>query len=184
MPMCDAYIPQDALPAEAEGELLERVTNLLVEHELRRVIDLSKDPASVDASRRAARQVAWLFLHRPEIYVAGKVQQAPYYKFECRVPEGQADDAFREAVTRDIAKAVAAAEGGRWLHPEARVWVFTWEVPEGTWGATGRPFHLRDVINWVAPELKDLADERLAERRREQALAMLQAAGVETLASA
>ena len=33
MPMCDAYIPKDALPADAERKLLSRVTDLLLEHE-------------------------------------------------------------------------------------------------------------------------------------------------------
>jgi phenylpyruvate tautomerase PptA (4-oxalocrotonate tautomerase family) len=183
MPMCDVHIPAGALPAETERGLLARVTDLLVEHELRRVIDLSDDPDAVEASRERARAVAWLFVHRPELYVAGKVREAPYYKFECRVPEGQADDVFREAVNRDLVQAVAEAEGGRWPHPEARVWVFTWEVPEGTWGALGRSFGLRDVINWVAPELTEFADGRLQERRRSEAEAMLAAAGRDPVTS-
>jgi phenylpyruvate tautomerase PptA (4-oxalocrotonate tautomerase family) len=177
--MCDAYIPQDALPADAERELLSRVTDLLVDHELRRVTDLAKEPEDVEASRQRARQVAWLFLHRPEVYVAGAVREAPYYKFECRVPEGQADDEFREAVTRDITQAVVEAEGGRWPHPEARVWVFTWEVPEGSWGAIGGIFRLGDVVGWVAPEVRDLAEGRLAARRHDQARAILAAADAE-----
>lgn len=184
MPMCDAYIPKDALPADTERELLSRVTDLLVDHELRRVIDLSKDPESVEASRSRARRVAWLFVHHPEVYVAGHLRDEPFYRFICHVPEGQADDEFRIAVTRDITQAVADAEGGRWPHPEARVWVFTWEVPEGTWGALGAPYRLRDVIGWVAPELTDLAEGRLAERRRTEARALLEAAGVKAGASA
>jgi phenylpyruvate tautomerase PptA (4-oxalocrotonate tautomerase family) len=184
MPMCDVYIPKDALPADTERELLSRVTDLLVEHELRRVTDLVENPEGVDASRTRARSVAWLFLHRPEVYVAGAVRDAPYYKFECMVPEGQADDEFRAAVTRDITQAVTDAEGGKWPHPEARVWVFTWEVPEGTWGALGGTFRLRDVIDWVAPELTDLADGRLAARRREEARAIIEAGELEPLADA
>ena len=177
MPMCDAYIPKDALSAETERDLLKRVTELLVDHEMRRVIDLSNDPTSVEASRKRASRVAWVFVHHPEVYVAGRLREEPFYRFICHVPEGQADDEFRVAVTRDITQAVIDAEAGRWPHPEARVWVFTWEVPEGTWGALGAPFLLRDVIEWVAPELKDYADNRLAERRRTEALAILEAAG-------
>ncbi len=75
------------------------------------------------------------------------------------------------------------AEGGRWPNPEARVWVFTWEVPEGTWGAAGRPIGLRDVIGWVAPELSKLAEGRLAARRREEARALIEAAGLDTVPS-
>ena len=182
MPMCDAYIPKDALPPETERQLLGRVTDILVEHELRRVTDLSSEPESVATSRKRARGVAWLFLHRPEVYVAGGPAGAPFYRFVCRVPEGQADRQFREAVIRDITHAVADAEAGRWPHTEARVWVFTWEVPEGTWGALGEPFHLHDVIGWVAPELRERAGDRLTERRRNEAVAMLEAAGVGSVA--
>jgi phenylpyruvate tautomerase PptA (4-oxalocrotonate tautomerase family) len=182
MPMCDAYIPQGALPADTERELMSRVTDILVDHELRRVTDLAADPESVEASRKRARATAWLFLHRAEVYVAGAVRDAPHYKFEVRVPEGQADDEFRIAVTRDVTAAVAEAEGGKWPHPEARVWIFTWEVPEGTWGALGGPFRLRDVIDWVAPELTGLAERRLADRRRDEARAIVEAAGLDSLA--
>ncbi len=74
--------------ADTERELVRRVTDLLVEHELRRTIDLSNDPESVEASRKRARSIAWVFVHRPEVYVGGRVHEAPDYKFEIRVPEG------------------------------------------------------------------------------------------------
>jgi hypothetical protein len=61
------------------------------------------------------------------------------------------------------------------------VWVFTWEVPEGSWGAIGGIFRLGDVVGWVAPELRELAEGRLAARRRDQARAMMEAAEVETV---
>jgi phenylpyruvate tautomerase PptA (4-oxalocrotonate tautomerase family) len=183
MPMCDVYIPRDALPAEAEAALLSRLTDLLVDHELRRVVDLSDDPETVEASRKRARSIAWLFVHRTEVYVGGDVREAPYYKFDCRVPEGMMDEEFRRAATGDIVQAVAEAEGGRWPNPEARVWVFTGEVPEGTWGALATLLGLRDVVNWVAPELKDRAQGRLDEHRRDQARALIEAAGPQVVAN-
>lgn len=182
MPMLDAYIPRDALPAEVERELVSRLTDLLVEHELRRTIDLSDDTDTAEASRKRARAIAWVFVHRPEVYVGGQAHEAPDYKFEIRVPEGQADDEFRLAVAKDVTQAVADAEAGRWPFPHARVWVFTWEVPEGTWAAAGQPIGLRDVIGWVAPELSHLADGRLAARKRDEALAVIEAAGIGAVA--
>ena len=65
MPMCDAYIPKDALSAEAERKLLSRVTDLLLEHE------------GADPSNEQVRSIAWLFVHRPEIYVAGAPGRGP-----------------------------------------------------------------------------------------------------------
>jgi hypothetical protein len=183
MPMCDAYIPLDALPADAEREMLSRISELLIQHELRRTLDLVEDADAAEASTKRARSIAWLSVLRHEAYVASAPAQAPYYKFVVNVPEGQADDEFRISVTRDITQAVADAEGGRWPHPEFRVWVFTWEVPDGTWGSTGRIIRLGDVIDFVAPQLREPAAQRLADRRRDDARAVLAAAGVETVAS-
>jgi phenylpyruvate tautomerase PptA (4-oxalocrotonate tautomerase family) len=181
MPMCDAYIPTGALPADAERELLSRVSELLVQHELRRTLDLADD-VDVEASTKRARSIAWLSVLRHEAYVASAPAQAPYYKFVIHVPEGQADEEFRTAITRDITQAVADAESGRWPRPEFRVWVLSWEAPDGTWGSTGRIIHLGDVVGFVAPQLREPAVKRLADRRRDEARELLAAADVDTAA--
>jgi hypothetical protein len=69
------------------------------------------------------------------------------------------------------------AEGGRWPDPEGRVWVLTFEVPDGTWGALGgRVVALPDIAEFVLGGAgRRYAEERLAERRREQACALLEA---------
>jgi phenylpyruvate tautomerase PptA (4-oxalocrotonate tautomerase family) len=173
MPMCDAYIPKDALPADAERKLLSRVTDLLLEHE------------GVDPSNEAARSIAWLFVHRHEMYVAGAPAEVPHYRFVCQVPEGQYNDERRAAVTADITQAVVEAEAGKYPNPEFRVWVFSFEIPDGTWGGLGKIFRLPDIAGFtISDKARENAEERLAERRREEAVAILQAAGVESLASA
>jgi phenylpyruvate tautomerase PptA (4-oxalocrotonate tautomerase family) len=173
MPMCDVYIPEDALEPEAERELLRRVTDLLLEHE------------GADPRNEQARSIAWLFVHRPEVYAAGEPTQAPHYRFVCQVPEGQYDDERRQAVTADMTQAVVDAEAGRWPNPQARVWVFTYEVPDGTWGGLGRVVRLPDIAGFVAgDEARERAEQRLAERRRSQAQDLLAAVGAESLASA
>jgi hypothetical protein len=58
------------------------------------------------------------------------------------------------------------------------VWVFTWEVADGTWGGVGQIFRLPDIAGFVSPDLRGGAEERLAERRRQEALAVFEAAGV------
>jgi phenylpyruvate tautomerase PptA (4-oxalocrotonate tautomerase family) len=181
MPMCDAYIPTGALPANVERELLSRVSELLVQHELRRTLDLADD-VDVEASTKRARSIAWLSVLRHEAYVASAPAEAPYYKFVIHVPEGQADEEFRTAITRDITQAVADAEGGRWPRPEFRVWVLSWEAPDGTWGCTGRIIHLGDVVGFVAPQLRAPAVKRLADRRRDEARELLATADVDTVA--
>lgn len=113
-------------------------------------------------------------MHRHETYVAGCPAEAPHYKFVCRVPEGQYNQERRAAATKAMTEALVEAEGGRWPNPEARVWVFTFEVPDGTWGGLGgRVVTLPDIAEHSG---RCYGEERLAERRREQARMLLEAA--------
>ena len=89
MPMLDAYIPEGALPAEAERQLISRLTDLLLEHE------------GADPRNPVARSLAWVFVHRPAaVYVAGATAAAPRYRFIASVPEGQYDDERDRKSTR------------------------------------------------------------------------------------
>lgn len=165
MPMCDAYIPQGALSAGAERELLGSITDLLLEHE------------GVNPANERARALAWVFVHRHEMYVSGAPAQAPHYRFVCQVPEGQYNDERRAAVTAAMTQAVAGAEHGAWPDPERRVWVFTYEVKDGTWGGLGRVMRLPDVYEFVVgAKGRELAEQVLAARRREEAELLLAAA--------
>lgn len=171
MPMCDAYIPTGALEPDAERVLVGRVTDLLVKHEVRRIVDLLDDPEKVEASHKRAKSIAWTFVHRADTYVAGERPEAPHYKFLISIPEGQIDDAFRDAVVPEIVDAVAEAEGGTWPHPAFRVWVFTHEVPDGAWGGAGQTMRLRQIVDVVAPGMGQVAEARFDRTRREAALA-------------
>jgi phenylpyruvate tautomerase PptA (4-oxalocrotonate tautomerase family) len=172
MPMLDAYIPEGALSPAAERQLLGRVTDLLLEHE------------GADPSNQRARDLAWVFVHRPEVYVAGASAQAPHYKFICQVPEGQYNTERRAAVTAAMTQAVVDAEAGAYPDPGDRVWVFTHEVKDGTWGgAGGRIVRLPDIYERVVGEKgRGVAEQVLAERRRDEAELALRAAGQEAIA--
>ena len=173
MPMLDAYIPEGALAPEAEQKLLSTCTDLLIKHE------------GADPTNENVRSIAWVFVHRPEMYVAGAPATEPRYRFVCQVPEGQYDPERRAAVTKAMTDAVVEAEGGKWPNPEARVWVFTFEVPEGTWGGLGQVVGLADIAAFAAGEDgRAYGEQRIAERRREEARAILEAAGVEAPATA
>jgi phenylpyruvate tautomerase PptA (4-oxalocrotonate tautomerase family) len=165
MPMCDAYIPEGALSPTAERQLLGRITNLLLEHE------------GVHPTNERARALTWVFVHRHEMYVAGTPAQAPHYRFVCQVPEGQYNDERRAAVTAGMTQAVVEAEAGSWPDPERRVWVFTNEVKDGTWGGLGgRIVRLPDIAELVlGSKGREAAEQVLAARRREEAEELLAA---------
>lgn len=164
MPFMDAYIPEGALAPSAERELVARVTDLLLEHE------------GVDPANERGRHLGWVFVHRPEVYVAGARPKSPRYRFVCQVPEGQYNDERRAAVVAGITEAVREAEDGAWPHPEARVGVFTLEIPDGAWGGGGRVIRLSDIYELVWPltagmdgEPRAAAAQVLAQRRRAEA---------------
>jgi phenylpyruvate tautomerase PptA (4-oxalocrotonate tautomerase family) len=172
MPMCDAYIPAGALEPEAERKLIARITDLLVEHEMRRFEDLMP-PGTVQASRERASSIAWVFVHRTETYVAGLPVEAPFYKFEVTIPQGMIDDLFIPAMNHDLFAALKDAEGGRHLGLGKRIWTFVREVPNGTWGAGDRAVTVGSIAEYVSPGLGKAADERWAAKQKTDAAAFL-----------
>ena len=167
MPMCDAYIPNGVLEPEVERRLVGDFSLMLAEHEMRRARELMDDPGEIEQMREKAQMLAWTFTHHTEHYFAGRPAEMPIYKFEVSVPEGQLDDEFRQGVMPDAVKLVSDAEGGRFPHPELRVWVLLFEVPDGSWGAGRGIARIKQIVDFIAPGWGDDAAERL-ERRHEQ----------------
>jgi phenylpyruvate tautomerase PptA (4-oxalocrotonate tautomerase family) len=161
--MLDAYIPQGALTTDAEERLMATLTDLLITHE------------GADPTNERVRSIAWLFLHRPaEVFVAGAKADAPRYRFVASVPEGQYDPERRQAMVQSITDAVLDAENGAHERDPSRVWVFTPEIPDGTWGALGQIVTLADIATFATGDLergRQYAEQRLAARRVEPALA-------------
>jgi phenylpyruvate tautomerase PptA (4-oxalocrotonate tautomerase family) len=157
MPMLDAYIPAGALTADAEEQLLGQLTDMLLINE------------GADPSNPRVRSIAWLFVHRPEtVYVAGERAGTPHYRFIASVPEGQYEPERRQAMVHDITEAVLDAEQGAHERDPGRVWVFTPEIPDGTWGGFGRIATLADIATLATgdPERgRAYAEERLGARR-------------------
>ena len=165
VPMLDATIPAGALSPRAEEKLLNRLTDVLLEHE------------GVDPTNPIARSIAWIFVHRPaQVFVAGKASIEPRYRFVVSVPEGQLDDDRRRGIVEAVTKTVLDAEAGSYPRDPGRVWVMTNEIPDGTWGAYGRIMRLEDIATLVlgdAERGRQLAEHRLRLSRRSRAAAMV-----------
>jgi phenylpyruvate tautomerase PptA (4-oxalocrotonate tautomerase family) len=157
MPMLDAFIPEGALAAEAEDQLLSDLTDILLRHE------------GADPSDPAARSIAWVYLHRPaSLVVGGEPADEPRYRFIASVPEGQFDDERRQAMVEAVTERVLDAENGAYERDPLRVWVFANEIPDGTWGGGGRIVRLADIVGCVVgdPEKgRQYAEKRLAASR-------------------
>lgn len=153
MPMIDAFIPENALTPQAEQELLNNVTDLVIKHEIG------------DPTNERARNASWVFVHQPKVYVAGSPAATPRYRFIVSVPEGQFDRDRRQAVTKEITEAVAKAEGSPFEDVNGRVWVITAEIPDGSWGARGRVVRLPEILAaFFGDRGRSVALERLAKR--------------------
>ena len=66
------------------------------------------------------------------------------------------------------------AEQGAYERDAGRVWVFTPEVPDGTWGALGRLVTLAGIVTFATGDPdrgRGYAEERLAPRRTAGAVA-------------
>lgn len=157
MPMLDAYIPGGALTPASEERLLAQLTDALIVNE------------GADPDNPLVRSIAWVFVHRPEtVFVAGARAQAPRYRFIASVPEGQYDPERRQAMVKAITEAVLDAEQGAHDRDPSRIWVFTPEIPDGTWGALGRIVTLADIATFAtgnAEHGRQYAEQRLGPRR-------------------
>jgi len=166
MPMIDAFIPEGALKPAAEERLFTELTEILIRLE------------GFDPANERARAATWIFLHRPKVFRAGAPAALPQYRFIPSVPEGQYDDERRTAIVREVTEAVAKAEGGTFEDVSQRVWVFPHEVPDGHWGGRGVVRRLPDILAYLVGEhARQAAEHRLADRRRKNAVAILDAAG-------
>lgn len=154
MPMIDAFIPAGAMTEEAERTLIREVTDLVVEQEIG------------DRDHPAGQQASWVFLHRPLVSVAGAPATSARYRFIVSLPEGQFDEARREAVVQGITEAISRAEGRALEEVRNRVWVLALEVPDGSWGSRGSVVRLPDILGFLlGGGGREAALERMAQRR-------------------
>lgn len=153
MPMIDATIPVNALSLEAEAQLFKEVTDKVVSIEIG------------DVDNAKAQAASWVFVHRTEVYVGGKVAPSPRYRFVISVPEGQFDPVRRQQMVGAVTAAVARAENRPLDEVAGRVWVMTLEIPDGSWGARGRVVRLPEILtNFLGEDGQTEAMRRLAIR--------------------
>jgi phenylpyruvate tautomerase PptA (4-oxalocrotonate tautomerase family) len=151
--MMDIDLPAGVFDEATERALLSVLTDVLLRWE------------GADPTDPRIREIAWLFVHRPAVYVAGAPATAPRYRVRVSVPQGQFTDERRAGMIAAVTDAILDAEGGRFERDAGRVWVFPIDVPEGTWGAGGTVWHLRDIAGYA------LNDAEKGRKYAERALA-------------
>jgi phenylpyruvate tautomerase PptA (4-oxalocrotonate tautomerase family) len=163
MPMIDAYIPEGALNPRAEAQLMAELTEILIKHE------------GLDPSSERVRDVTWIFMHRPTVYRAGLPATAPIYRITPTVPEGQYTDEARANLVKDVTDAVARAETVPSAEIGSRVWIFPTEIFDGGWGSRGVIRRLPEIMEYFGgSEFRTLGEKRLAAKRRNEVIALLE----------
>lgn len=160
MPMLDVFIPPGAFEPDTERGLIDELTTILLRAE------------GADPDDPAVRPLAWVFLHRPEIFVAGARADAPHYRVIATVPEGQLNGRERkERLISEVTDAILHAEGADPQRDRDRVWVFPLEIPEGHWGSHGRVQGLESILTAAvgdSDKARDAAQRRVNSSRQEK----------------
>jgi phenylpyruvate tautomerase PptA (4-oxalocrotonate tautomerase family) len=160
--MLDVYIPAGALAPDNERTLIDELTSILLRAE-------GADPANA-----FVRRIAWVFLHRPEVFVGGAAPDKPHYKVIAGVPEGQLNGAAKkQQLIAEVTEAVVKAEDSGDENARHRVWVFPVEIPEGHWGASGGAWSLAGILGAAINDqdkARQVAAYRIAESRQERGI--------------
>jgi phenylpyruvate tautomerase PptA (4-oxalocrotonate tautomerase family) len=145
MPMIDLTLPRGALADDDRDRLVDDLLATLLRWE-----------RAPDNAR--SRSLAWAFVHVADsLVVASSPSGLPHYRVGVTTPQGALDDDRRAGLVADVTELVLRAEGSP-VTPESafRVWVLLSEVSEGSWGAEGRIWRFRDIVDFVLdPELHD-----------------------------
>jgi phenylpyruvate tautomerase PptA (4-oxalocrotonate tautomerase family) len=150
MPMIELTFPHGALQDEARAALIDRLTRTVGRWE------------GMSESEQVASSI-WAFVdERPaeSINAAGRPAARPRYRVQITVAEGSLDERRKSGLVAEVTEQVLEAEGSaNEPRQAARVWVHLHELPDGNWGAVGRIWHLRDIVQFAGIELDRLPDE-------------------------
>jgi phenylpyruvate tautomerase PptA (4-oxalocrotonate tautomerase family) len=92
----------------------------------------------------ATASIAWVYLdERPPAHISvGGVQPSrPVYRAQVRVIAGFMDQSRIDGLIREVTDAILKADGGGTDSAGPRVFCIVEEVPSGTWGVDGVPWH-------------------------------------------
>jgi phenylpyruvate tautomerase PptA (4-oxalocrotonate tautomerase family) len=148
MPMVDLIYPQGALSEEAKAELLQTMWRTCVRWEA-----LPESPATA--------AISWVYLdERPatQMSVGGSPPAQPVYRAQVKVLQGFMEQSRVDGMIREFTELILKADGrGQGAAGAApRVFCLVEEVPSGTWGVDGVPWH-----SPTAAELVGLKPERV-----------------------
>jgi phenylpyruvate tautomerase PptA (4-oxalocrotonate tautomerase family) len=129
--MIDLVCPAGALSESAKTELMQTLWRSCIRWEA-----LPETPATAS--------IAWVYLDErtpAHISVGGVQPPRPVYRAQVRVIAGFMDQSRIDGLIREVTDAILKADGGGTDSAGPRVFCIVEEVPSGTWGVDGVPWH-------------------------------------------
>lgn len=136
MPIMDLTIPAGTLDAGRREALVNDLTTALLRAE--RAPDTE-----------FFRNITWVFVHEPEVFVAGRAAEQPLVRLEVTTPEGALSDRRRAELVEAATRLIAEATG---IEDTLRIWVLCKEIAEGSWGAAGNVIQFQALKAAAAAE--------------------------------
>ena len=151
MPMIDLVYPAGALSESAKSELLRTLWRTCLQWEA-----LPETPATAS--------IAWVYLdERPPAHVSvgGAQPPRPVYRAQVSVMAGFMEQTRIDGLVREVTEAILKADGGGSDGAGPRVFCLVTEVPSGTWGVDGVPWHsaaAAELVGLDAERVQGIAD--------------------------
>jgi phenylpyruvate tautomerase PptA (4-oxalocrotonate tautomerase family) len=151
MPMIDLICPAGALSESAKTDLMQTLWRACLRWEA-----LPETPATAS--------IAWVYLdERPaaNISVGGVQPATPVYRAHVSVMAGFMEQFRIDGLVREVTEAILKADGGGSDSATPRVFCIVEEVPSGTWGVDGVPWHSATAAESVgldAERVQGIAD--------------------------
>jgi phenylpyruvate tautomerase PptA (4-oxalocrotonate tautomerase family) len=151
MPMIDLICPAGALSESAKTDLMQTLWRSCLRWEA-----LPETPATAS--------IAWVYLdERPSAHISvGGVRPArPVYRAHVYVMAGFMEQSRIDGLVREVTDAILKADGGGSDNATPKVFCIVEEVPSGTWGVDGVPWHsatAAELVGLDAERVQGIAD--------------------------
>lgn len=136
MPLLELTLPPEALAGHDLDELMGALAEVLLRWE------------RAPSHSEIVREITWCYVHRAEgMTLAGRTPPQPRFRIDVTLPAGMLDDQAKAGITADLTETFAQGIGDEAPDFAFRTWCLIHEIPDGNWGANGRIYRRKDIID-------------------------------------
>ncbi len=105
--------------------------------------------------RRAITSARVIEIEPDHFFIGGEVANLPRYELEFVTFHNVLDAKAKQALVERATELIRVAEGRRLFDEDQRIWCFFREVVDGDWASDGRIYKSRDVVRWMARQVRE-----------------------------